>query len=138
MKRKPSLLVDCDICGKPVFQRGLKSHIRLQHKLNVKEVTKVIKPITQVKKQGNTHVMQVKEVIEVTKEYTEYQLPQVKCCRCGCSIKANMSPATLTRLSNYIACDSCIKEWYSDSGRHISFLFGRYDKNGDTISSKIR
>lgn len=31
---KKSELVTCNICGKEVFARGLKSHVRLQHKSN--------------------------------------------------------------------------------------------------------
>lgn len=135
MKRKPSLQVKCDICGKLVFQRGLKSHIRLQHKLKINETTKVItqvkEPITQV------NTTQVKETIEITREYTEYKFPIVRCCRCGHDVKTKMAPATLTRLSGCIACESCINTWYSEKSRHYALKAGRYDSNGNSILSRL-
>jgi hypothetical protein len=38
-KRPPSKKVACDICGKMVHERGLKGHLRLQHKLILTQVT---------------------------------------------------------------------------------------------------
>lgn len=39
-----SQLLTCDICGKKVYARGLKSHVRLQHKLELSTqvVTQVV------------------------------------------------------------------------------------------------
>jgi hypothetical protein len=41
--RKPSIKIPCPICGKEQFERGLKAHIRLKHKLKVTEqVTEIV------------------------------------------------------------------------------------------------
>jgi len=57
MKRKPSPKVKCDICEKIVEARGLKSHVRLMHKLKLTEKI-TITPIvpTQVTTQVITQV----------------------------------------------------------------------------------
>lgn len=61
MKRKQaaSKKIKCDICKQLVFARGLKSHVRLLHKLVVTETTKVtssLPVVTQVVTQVMTQV----------------------------------------------------------------------------------
>jgi acetyl-CoA carboxylase beta subunit len=80
-KRPPSQLVKCDICGKEVFERGLKSHVRLQHHLHFRKVTQVVsKPVTQVITQVKGAEITSVKVREVRHEYFGKEL---KCPSCG-------------------------------------------------------
>ncbi len=47
-KRKSSKKIICPICGKIIFARGYKSHIRLKHHMKVKEVVKEIYKFTKL------------------------------------------------------------------------------------------
>lgn len=78
MKRAPGIKVPCDVCGKMVFQRGLKSHLRLQHNLKVREITKVlettptqvkIKPQNSSKSKNITHQVVTRQVVETKRIY---------------------------------------------------------------------
>ena len=71
-KRQPSELIPCEICGKSVFKRGYKGHIRLLHGLNITETTKVIDSVTKVNKK-NTQVKQTIEVIRVYNPVTSLE-----------------------------------------------------------------
>jgi ribosomal protein S27E len=135
MRRKSDTKVKCEICGKMVFPRGLKSHIRLQHELSVVETTKVLD--IPVKVEGNS-TTEVKKIIEVNNVYTPLAKPKVECCRCGTSIEVTMPESTRTRISRRVACDKCINTWYSEKGRQESFLFSTYNSSGESIFDQVR
>jgi hypothetical protein len=40
MERLKSKMMQCDVCGKEVYARGLQSHMRLLHSLKIKSVDK--------------------------------------------------------------------------------------------------
>lgn len=135
MRKKSDTKVKCEICGKMVFPRGLKSHIRLQHELNVVEITKVLD--IPVKIEGNSST-EVKKIMEVKNVYTPLAKPKVECCRCGISIEVTMPESTRIRVSRNVACDRCINTWYSEKDRHETFLFTRYNSAGNTIFDQVR
>jgi hypothetical protein len=63
MERLKSKMVKCEFCGKDVFARGLKSHVRLLHSLKYKSIDK--KTDT-----GATLEVVMKELIKVEKILT--------------------------------------------------------------------
>lgn len=134
MRKQSDTKVKCEICGKMVFPRGLKSHIRLQHELNVVETTRVLD--IPVKIEGNS-TTEVKKIIEINNVYTPLAKPRVECCRCGSSVEVTMPEATRTRISKRIACDKCINTWYSEKDRLESFLFGTYNSSGNNIFDQV-
>lgn len=67
---RTSKKVKCEICGKVVFARGLKSHIRLLHELKIENVTQVTEKVKLI---GITQVDTSKE-LQVVKHY---------CLNCG-------------------------------------------------------
>lgn len=70
---KPSQTVKCNLCGKEMRARGLKSHHRNTHYLKIKEVTQVrgsettftTEPVTQVRKSDPKEAIVVTEKIIV-------------------------------------------------------------------------
>lgn len=137
MKRKPGVQVKCDICGKMVFERGLKSHLRLLHKLKITEVMKVTKVSTQVKTQVNTkvpdqdHTQVFKEVIEVTRQYKPLY---VHCKRCGRLIETHdIVQENIDKLRDNFACDQCISEFYSEDRIVIAIKSHTFNKNGISV-----
>jgi hypothetical protein len=98
--------IACEICGEHFSERGIKSHLRLFHKLKVTEITQVIEPeitqviprkITQVTKSekgGKITTPEITQVIEEkitqvirtytpTKGYVPEYHPKIKACD-GC------------------------------------------------------
>jgi hypothetical protein len=73
MGQAKSKKVNCEICNKEVYARGLKSHLRLKHKLKITQVTTQVK----LKSGGATQVkpneisdLKTTQVIEKTTTYT--------------------------------------------------------------------
>lgn len=64
--RKPSPTKLCEYCGKKVAARGYVSHLRLKHKLKLKEITQVKKTITKVKPNEDGTITQVKRTETIT------------------------------------------------------------------------
>jgi hypothetical protein len=136
MKRKSGVQVKCDICGKLVFERGLKSHIRLLHKLKLTHITQVTQVATQVKTKVNTKVpdqdrTQVfKEVIEVTRQYKPLH---IHCRRCGNLIEVNEDVRRMENILSKIACDRCINEFYGKEDIVEAIKMTTYNKNGISV-----
>lgn len=77
MKRKPSPMIKCQFCEKQVHSRGLGSHIRLQHKLEITKTTQVKPNLSNSRAtKGNnlsnylSKPIVITQVTEVKKEYT--------------------------------------------------------------------
>ena len=77
MYRK-SKLVQCEICGKLCYARGIKSHIRLKHELKITHVTSELKlpeMLLKLRPKLNDHI---KRVIESADPDSATR----RCCRC--------------------------------------------------------
>jgi hypothetical protein len=145
-KRKPSKIVQCDICGKSVRERGLVNHIRLQHqlKVDVVETVKVVaKPITinppVIDSDTGKTVVKHEEIITKTVDYTYSKHKEnFKCCRCNKTAELKKS---YTPNFDRIACDKCIEQYYHNSdvekiyvGTHFMLLHDTFNSKGERLS----
>lgn len=114
-KRIPGVKVTCAICGKAVYERGLKGHVRLKHHANITEVVTVTKTdpvqkITKVKpKQASKEKpwiesVQTQTVVISTKTIYD-PINYITCKNCG-----QTKPATVKTDEGYNEhghCDDC-------------------------------
>jgi len=105
--------VKCDICGKEVYARGLKSHVRLLHELNITDITtKVSIPVaTKVKadfsKKPETPVKPTK-LLKSGGDITQVK-PDLS--REKIVYKTVYITETITEYTPYISeCDGCKKQ----------------------------
>lgn len=116
----PSQTVKCDLCGKSVFARGLKSHLRLAHKVKMTQVTAQTSPaMTQVTTDANSLIFKSPEsmtqVIETIRTYTP--IPSSHKCYChtcgevidygGVHYKANGGGIKANQIFRYDMCRLC-------------------------------
>lgn len=100
-KQASSQLLTCDICGKKVFARGLKSHVRLQHKLKLETqvVTQVIEKeyIKPKHKSGKLFTEEIK--LSASENYTDPTTSMEASMRLGLKfdpVKAGLRLKSLT------------------------------------------
>lgn len=134
MKRKSGKKVACEICGKFVFERGLKSHIRLAHNLKIKETTEVVKTPAQVKDRGTTVIS---ETYKVVKEYTPNGPTTVNCYKCRKPISVDIAQQWLIKISTDIVCDNCLT-WYKLPEILYQIRYPRFDKSGVRLTDLFK
>ncbi len=115
-KNTPSQTVKCDLCGKSVFARGLKSHLRLAHKVKMTQVTAQTAPaITNGNILISNSPESITRVIETIRTYTP--IPPSEKCYChscgedidhgGMHYKAYGKGAKASQVFTYDMCRVC-------------------------------
>lgn len=147
-KREPSKIVECDICGQSVRERGLISHIRLKHKLKLSIVETLIKDVVKPKQTPGISKEIVSDEIVFKHERTVVEsykyVPStinLSCCRCSKGIE--VSKYKFIPKMDRVACDKCIEQYYHNQdvantyvGTHYFMLFETWNSKMERLSEE--